>query len=368
MEHLRAMLNRDIVADILESAGYELDRQYKFKLREERTPSAVLNADGWVHDYGSGFHGDVFKVLQSRGMNFPDAKKIVMDCLGINSESSIETHFIPIKRKYIMDELTDKRYGEIVSFVGKCDRSQCQTFRDMGYKVSALSIAPFWLFKDATKESIERFKKFTTYDESQKSIVLKICDYTQKLISYKHRYFEYTKKEKMKWYTAKKTHPNKQCMVSVKGNELFPIYVVEGARDFLVMVCLGMRVVAIPTINYKEWNNIELSILKDNNVVFVPDVDPNLNGVETMEALAEQISDVATSINIIDCRKIAKFQDIAITDKKIDLSDIVYMWDESMKSFSPDKNESKKKTIYAFLSALLYVSDLGVMLPEGEVF
>jgi len=368
MEFLRSILNRDNVTKILESVGYEVDGKHRFKMREERTPSAVVNADGTVHDFGSDFHGDVFKVLETRGMTFPDAKRFVMDQLGISSGTSIETHFVPVKRKYRVVELTDKRYKEIVSFMDKCDKSKCQTLRDLDYRRSALSIAPFWLYREATEESTSRFKQFTTYDEMQKSIVLKIHDYDCKLISYKHRYFNYREGEKMKWYTAPKTHPNKQCMVSLHASDSSAIYVVEGARDFLTAVLLGLDVVAIPTVNYKQWNKHEIHFFKGRNVIFNPDIDAELKGVVTMEILAEQIVEVTQSINIIDCTKIAHFQNIICNDEKIDLSDVVNMWDENIKAFSPNQNDKEVKTIHAFKSSLLYVGDLGVMLSEGEVF
>ena len=72
MESLKAIFDRNNVTGILESAGYELDRQHRFRMREERTASAVVNIDGTVHDYGSDFYGDIFDVLKSRGMSFPD--------------------------------------------------------------------------------------------------------------------------------------------------------------------------------------------------------------------------------------------------------------------------------------------------------
>ena len=368
MEFLRSILDRDKVSGILESVGYELNRQYKFRMREERTPSAVVNVDGTVHDFGSAFHGDVFKVLQETGMSFPEAKRFVMDQLGISSGTSVETHLVPVERKHRAAELTDKRYKEIVSFIVECDRSMCQTLRDPDYRKSALSIAPFWLYRDATKESIGRFKKFTTYDESQKSIVLPIRNYEGKLISYKHRYFSYENGKIVKWNTALETHPNKQCMVSLGASDPSTIYVVEGARDFLTAVLLGLDVVAIQTINYKQWNNHEIHFFKGRNVIFIPDIDPELKGLATMEILAEQIVEVSQSINIIDCTKIVHFQDIVCDDEKIDLSDVVKRWCEHIKNFSNNQNDAEVKTIHAFKSSLLYVGDIGVMLPEGEVF
>lgn len=57
--------DRESVAQALDQLGYQIDRTWKFKLRkDERTNSAFINNDGCVYDFGSGFHGDLVKILQ----------------------------------------------------------------------------------------------------------------------------------------------------------------------------------------------------------------------------------------------------------------------------------------------------------------
>ena len=44
----------------LQSRGYEVDKNFKFKIRkDERTPSASIYKDGKIHDFGTGWHGDI---------------------------------------------------------------------------------------------------------------------------------------------------------------------------------------------------------------------------------------------------------------------------------------------------------------------
>jgi len=49
--------------EILAFVGYEIDRNYKFKLRDENTPSVSRATNGNIKDFGSGWSGDIVSVL-----------------------------------------------------------------------------------------------------------------------------------------------------------------------------------------------------------------------------------------------------------------------------------------------------------------
>jgi len=52
------------IAEILSFIGYQIDRNYKFKLREdEKTPSASISSAGLITDFGSGWSGDIVSLL-----------------------------------------------------------------------------------------------------------------------------------------------------------------------------------------------------------------------------------------------------------------------------------------------------------------
>lgn len=56
---------RENVAQALSSMGYHIERTWKFKLREdERSSSAFINRNGYIYDFGSGFHGDLVSILK----------------------------------------------------------------------------------------------------------------------------------------------------------------------------------------------------------------------------------------------------------------------------------------------------------------
>lgn len=84
IENLKMQLNGIVVRSLLLHLGYKVDRQGKFKLRhEERTASASVRVDGYIKDFGSGWGGDIFSLLQEyHGLTFPEAVEYVELCLG----------------------------------------------------------------------------------------------------------------------------------------------------------------------------------------------------------------------------------------------------------------------------------------------
>lgn len=71
---LKALLTQETISHILNANGFDVDRNFKLKLRDERTPSASISRDGLVKDFGTDFASDVFGVLmEHRGMTFPKA-------------------------------------------------------------------------------------------------------------------------------------------------------------------------------------------------------------------------------------------------------------------------------------------------------
>ena len=81
---IKQSMDRDKVKAILEYLGYEVYRNYTFKLREERTPSASIRRDGYIKDFGSGWGGDIVALLHEyHATPLPEATKWVAQCLGI---------------------------------------------------------------------------------------------------------------------------------------------------------------------------------------------------------------------------------------------------------------------------------------------
>ncbi len=319
---------QESTADILSLFGYSVGRDWKFCLREERTPSASIHPNGiTISDFGGDFTGDVVALLNEyQQMGLKDATLFVCEQMGINTDEHYEHRRIPVKRKtQPKPELTQARYSEIMAELSRFDQSQ-QSFSNPDYAAEALAIAPIWVWQQADEASIALFRELTTFDQVNKTLVMKIHDYSGKIISYKRRRFR-----NHKWSTAAATHPNSQCIVSIT-NDTDPVYILEGHRDALTAILLGINFIAIPTVGYKVFGEGETFLLSGRDVVFVPDLKRgDTQGTETMTALSEQVE--AKSTNIISIKKALDLMDIEYDKDSIDLSDAVEVWDRGLGGF-----------------------------------
>lgn len=88
IEDIKLHLNRDVVAQIVESLGYDVDRNYKFKYRqEEKTPSASINnsENPLIKDFGSDLSTDVIGFVEIVNQcSFKDAVSYIGSFIGID--------------------------------------------------------------------------------------------------------------------------------------------------------------------------------------------------------------------------------------------------------------------------------------------
>ncbi len=352
---LKSRLNREDVVSVLSGFGYEIStRDYKLKLRDEKTASAVINQDCTIHDYGSDYHGDLFDLLQEfHSMSLPDAIKTVSEHLNYDVSETPQ----PQPKKDLHVSLSDEVYNQMMKTLDWYNsKKELQTFSNADYRKEALSVCPLWVYQQAKPKALELFKSLTTYDFKNNTLVIKIHDYQGKLISYKRRRFG----DSGKWITAKDTHPNKQCLVNNKaitdkdGNFLNHIYVVEGVHDYLTAVLLDIDVLMIPTVNYKSFNEYEISILKNRDVIFIADYKTDdLSGVDVMRTLAKQIGTVSRNAKVFSLPLFLESENISFTGDKLDLSEVVELWTDGLS---------------AFVSVLEYVSDKNIFWFDEGIF
>jgi len=85
LQEIKARLDRETVADIVSSCGYEVNSKFKFKYRlDERTPSASIREDGYIKDFGSDLATDVIGFIEEvKNVDFKMAVEIVGDFVNI---------------------------------------------------------------------------------------------------------------------------------------------------------------------------------------------------------------------------------------------------------------------------------------------
>jgi len=292
-------------------------------LREEKTASFSVYRDTqkW-HDFGSGERGDVIDFIErAESLDRAGAIKFLSDAYAIGlAHTNVRTPIAtPIVVEPVRKEVSLRKYDQY---------NDMQTFKHDGYKASALSIAPIWVYQQASKEALGRFRELTMYDDYFKSIVLKITNTEGKVISTKHR-----KKKDIKWCTAKDTSAN-ICLYNVKPSDT-SIFIVEGHRDYLTAILLGLPVLMIPTVTYSTFNEYELSLFTGKSAHFLPDLKRgDRAGAKVMAALANQLDGIATSITINKLSEVLLDSlDIDYQGNKLDLSDTIGVWTDTADYF-----------------------------------
>lgn len=75
------------VAEILSFLGYEINKNFKFKLREEKTPSASISKYGRVIDFGTGESFDLVSILYTyHNTKLSDATIYIAKLMNIDIE------------------------------------------------------------------------------------------------------------------------------------------------------------------------------------------------------------------------------------------------------------------------------------------
>jgi len=229
-----------------------------------------------------------------------------------------------------------KKVSNYINYL-ESKKTALQTFRNEDYKKEALSISPLWLWKEASENDLIFFKGLTSFDDRVKTLIIKIFNHENILISYKRRRFN-----GRKWVTASKTSPNKTSLKRVVDYST-PIYIVEGHHDALTATLLGINYISIPTVAYKTLNEHELQLLTNRNVVFLPDLGDKGKSIEGMHILADQILLITKSVYIADLNKIAHLGHIKNLPNKMDLSELVELWNQGLESFKKHLFEYSKR-------------------------
>ncbi len=332
-DDVKSRLSREDILTILTRYGYEVStRDFKFRLRDEKTPSAVINQDGTIHDYGADFHGDILDVLQEyQRLSFTDALEVLKAYIGVGGDVIVPPRASIEPKKEYVSTLSEEVHSKMVKYINELDNceKQYQTFKFEQYKNEALAITPLWVWQQASKEAIDLFKSVTTYDNRNHTLIGKIHDYEGKLISYKRRRYG----KSGKWITAKDTHPNKQCLVSIKNDGL-NVYVVEGIHDYLTAILLGLNVVAIPTVNYQKFTEHELSLFIGRDLILIADYDfKNDSGIRCMQNLANQVNEISNATKVFNLVKFLENENISFSGNKLDLSEVVELWTDGLEAF-----------------------------------
>jgi len=94
--NVKSRLTQSLTKDIVESLGFEVNRQSKFMMREEQTPSASISSNGYIKDFGGDFAGDTISFVQyHNNCSFVEAINLVAPFVSMEPFNQEESSNIP---------------------------------------------------------------------------------------------------------------------------------------------------------------------------------------------------------------------------------------------------------------------------------
>jgi len=90
--NIRDMLSQTLVTAILIFLGFEVNSNFKFKMRDETTASASISHQAFIKDFGSSFSGDIISfMMEVYSLKFIEAWTYFQNLFGMFKKLSIKT-------------------------------------------------------------------------------------------------------------------------------------------------------------------------------------------------------------------------------------------------------------------------------------
>lgn len=317
-------LNKEQTAEILESFGYEIDRNFKFKIRDEKTASASINPkNGKIKDFGSGWVGDIVDFLVEFE-NFSKKEAFAK----VNEILKNKTYEKSVKfRKNILSHLKESNSENLTI---------SQDLIDKFLNERKENFSRFWELLSQTmptisKETKREFAKIYEIGYSKKAdrLIMPIRDEKNECVTlWKYNpnptpfFNENSKLTRLPKVIFSKNHH--RTIFSVKNLINFsksdkPLFIFEGEKDCLNALASGFEAITLGSASA----NIEskfLEYFKNKYVVIAYDFDEaGRNGALNLK---NELENLAFKVEIIEWKNIAKKLNFELK-KGFDFSDFL---------------------------------------------
>lgn len=301
-------ITREEMASVLTSLGYEISRSWQFKLRDEKTPSALINNDGSVHDYGNGWHGDLISLLQEyKGFRtFGNAKEEAERLLGMEVEIDF-TKFektvdkksnSPLPDKFMISHRIDAKNNRQaylhelkLLFQGEYDGKK--------------EVAAPWV------SILETAKKYDIgFNKKSSRLIMPLRDTNNKIMTfwkYKKEGASFITKDGKEikhlkiLYTKDRSRPPFAVMdlAQYAKEPNLPVLITEGEKDAMVALSNGQRAICIGGAGAsKKIDGQYLILFKNLKVIIAGDYDKA--GFEFNKNLLGLLKPIAKSVTILN--------------------------------------------------------------------
>ena len=267
---------------------------YFFSLRDERTPSALINKNGSVYDFGSGFYGSVYDVLERTNKLPAGMSKI--EALNYCREQLMHyagKPYVPQESHPINTTQSDKSPIDLAWYrqtflrldllQGEYKKLLRETITSTRDEAVIMSVADKFLigFSRATERDCARLV-MPIFDVDGNITTLWRYNPLQK----KHNRLRFVKGRKRSSF-------NLQSVISDDKNQM--ILICEGEKDVLNATARGFLAVT-PGSAISRFSEDELKVFKDRDVMSIGDYDEA--GESFNEANQEQLKGIVKSFSV----------------------------------------------------------------------
>lgn len=307
-------LTKEQTAEILNALGYQIDRSYKFKIRDEHTPSASINPkDGKIKDFGSGWYGDIVDFLvEFHNYQQKDAFRKISSMLNLNTDNSF-TNF--------------KFYENIKKETSSMPHYISQSIIDNFQKERKENFSRFWELLSQTmptankEQKREIAKKYEIgYSKKADRLIMPIRNENGNCLTF-WKYnptptpFIGSDGGVIQLPKVMFSKNRQRTLFDIKNLERFsktnePIFILEGEKDCLNALANGFNAITLGSAT-QNIDNKFLNYFKDKYVVIAYDFDES--GKNGSKILEKDLKGITKKTEIIDWEKIAK--KLGFTDK-----------------------------------------------------
>ena len=209
-------------------------------------------------------------------------------------------------------QIKDSQKVSLINVKREFDSFEQINMEDEKHKREILSMFPDYLVNDADQADKDLFHAVSRYDKHNHTFVVgcfdnKIMDF--QLISYKYKFLG-----GVKWRTKGGTSPNGTALVRIYSDD-DPIFVLEGHKDSLAAILLGLDFIMLPYAGYRNLEPVDLQKeVLGRDVVFLVE---DKQAFDCMKKLSRSLSETASSIVL---------KQLDDTRMKVDLSDYVQQY------------------------------------------
>lgn len=309
---------REQTASALMSLGYRVSRSWHFAIRDERTPSAFINQNGHIHDFGSDWHGDFPSFLKEfRGFhNIGDAIREAQRLLGMEVSFDF-ADFEKGKQK--------KKEGFIDAKWIEQYRSHRKTHFDAYLKLLK-ALMPSVKSAEKRREIALRYDigyqpagsfKGKPFPER---LIMPICDEAGRIVTLWKYNPTLAKHERLRYTRGRKRSAfNLSDLLRYREAPQEPIFILEGEKDVINAVAHGIRAIT-PGSATSLFEESQLSLFKDLRLMVVGDYDEAGKNFNT--AIKKQLEAHAKVVSVLDWKKfLSQKGRVDLLKKGFDLSD-----------------------------------------------